>query len=49
MKKKNIIRFLLNVALYTAIVLLLYFLYSPLNDDPGNKPGSSVQFVYQQF
>lgn len=49
MKTKEIKTFFLNAVLYSAIAVLLYLLYSPLNDDPANKTSSSIQFVYQQF
>ncbi len=49
MKTTFISRFFLNCLWYLIIVLALYFLYSPLNDNPKNKVNSSVQFVYQQF
>lgn len=49
MKITNPIRFFLNILIYTLIVFCLYYLYSPLNEHPNNKTGSSVQFVYQQF
>lgn len=49
MKLNAPVRFLLNVVLYTAIVVAMYLLYSPLNNHPKNKTGSSTQFVYQQF
>jgi hypothetical protein len=40
---------LLNTAWYVGIVCALYWLYSAHNHHPNNKPGSSSQFVYQQF
>jgi len=49
MKTQNIKTFFLNALLYGAIAIVLYLLYSPLNDDPANKTSSSIQFVYQQF
>jgi hypothetical protein len=42
-------RLLINLVLYSAIVLGLLHLYYPFNKDPQNQPGSAVQFVYQQF
>lgn len=45
----NIRKFLLHTLLYTAIAFALYVLYSPYNDHPKNKTGSSAQFIYQQF
>jgi len=49
MKRKNIMRFFIQIAIYTCIVIALYLLYSPLNKDPMNGSSSSAQFVYQQF
>lgn len=49
MKTKSIKTFFLNMILYSAIAVLIYLLYSPLNDHPNNKTSSSTQFVYQQF
>jgi hypothetical protein len=49
MKQKDIIRLFLNIILYTIIILSVYFLYSPLNNNHKNKTSSSIQFVYQQF
>lgn len=40
---------LLNLAKYAVVAFALYYLYAPQNDHPNNKPGSSSQFVYQQF
>ncbi len=49
MKILDLTRFFVNILLYSLIVMALYFLYSPLNNHPNNKTGSSVQFVYQKF
>lgn len=49
MKTQNIKTFFLNIVLYSAIAVLIYLLYSPLNEHPDNKTSSSTQFVYQQF
>ncbi|MGD0710006.1 MAG: hypothetical protein ABR968_02380 [Bacteroidales bacterium] len=42
-------RLFINIILYIAIALAIYWLYSPLNNDPNNKTSSSVHFVYQKF
>lgn len=47
--KKTFIKTVLNIVLYTAIGVMMYFLYSPLNPHPNNKTSSSITFVYQQF
>lgn len=49
MKKRIIRKVLINIILYTAIAIALYYLYSPLNNDPNNKTHSAIHFVYQQF
>ncbi|MCL4816272.1 MAG: hypothetical protein HND27_06435 [Bacteroidetes bacterium] len=49
MKNNILIRFVLNLLLYTTIAFLLYWLYNPLNIHPNNQTKSSVQFIYQQF
>jgi len=49
MNNSLLTRLVLHTVLYTVIALSLYLLYSPLNDHPKNKAGSSTQFVYQQF
>ena len=49
MKNGLFTKLVLHSVLYTLIALSLYLLYSPLNDHPKNKAGSSTQFVYQQF
>ncbi len=38
-----------KIALYVTIVLGLYFLYNPYNQDQDNLPHSSISFVYAQF
>ncbi len=40
--------FLLETALYTAIIVGLYFLYFNPNSEQ-QKPKSKIPFVYQQF
>jgi len=47
--KKIIKRFFINIILYSAIALTIYWLYSPLNHHAGNATRSAIQFVYQQF
>jgi hypothetical protein len=49
MKAKLIRQFLINILFYTAIAISLYYLYSPLNDNPNNATHSAIHFVYQQF
>jgi len=49
MKQSNFLRFAVNLVLYTAVIFALYLIYSPLNNHPKNKTGSSTQFIYQQF
>jgi hypothetical protein len=49
MKRITVKKFVINVLLYCAIAIALYYLYSPLNNNPKNKTGSTIQFVYQQF
>jgi hypothetical protein len=49
MKINNPQRFFINIVLYAAMALTIYFLYSPLNKNPNNKTSSAIQFVYQQF
>jgi hypothetical protein len=49
MKNNLAFRFFVNILVYLFIVLAFYFLYSPLNNHPNNKTGSSAKFVYQQF
>lgn len=49
MNLNNIKHFFANTFLYLLIVVLLYYLYSPLNNNPNNKTSSAIQFVYQQF
>ncbi|MEY4877505.1 MAG: hypothetical protein RL708_2655 [Bacteroidota bacterium] len=48
MQTKNIRIFLIETALYTAIILGFYFLYFNPNHQ-NEKPKSKVPFVYQQF
>ena len=49
MKITYLKKFLMNVILYIAIAMSLYYLYSPMNNYRGNKTNSTVKFVYQQF
>lgn len=49
MMKRPLVKFILNILAYALIILLLYFLYSPENPSDKNKPGSTTEFVYQQF
>ncbi len=49
MKSSGAVLFLKNLILYSAVAMLLYYLYSPLNKNPNNKERSSTQFIYQQF
>lgn len=49
MNDSNAKDFVINVLMYSAIVCCLFWLYSSHNHHPNNKPGSSSQFVYQQF
>jgi hypothetical protein len=48
MQTKNIKSFLLEMALYTAIILGFFFLYFNPNNQ-NEKPKSKIPFVYQQF
>jgi hypothetical protein len=46
MKKKQ---FWINLAVYLIILLGALHLYFPFTNNPQNRSGSSIQFVYQQF
>lgn len=47
--KQSLKQFFTNLALYLAIALAIYYLYSPLNDHANNLTRSAISFVYQQF
>ncbi len=47
--KKDLKLFIINIIFYASIVLIIYYLYSPLNNHPNNQTSSSTQFIYQQF
>lgn len=47
--KHTLKQFLINLMLYVAIALAIYYLYSPLNEHPNNMTRSAISFVYQQF
>lgn len=47
--KSLVVKMIVHTVIYTAIVVALYIIYSPLNKHPKNQSGTSSQFVYQNF
>jgi hypothetical protein len=48
-KNKNLLHFLKNLIMYTAIFVGAYFLYNANNTNAQNVPHTDFSFVYAQF